>query len=92
MKVENNNQFPLTIEILKKNGFVLFAESSKYTVLHDDKHNISATYWKDSKEWLIVAGPCGSLKKRFVEVSCVGYVHELQHILILCEIDKEIVL
>lgn len=87
--LETYEPIPLTEEILIQNGFSVFSVESKYTTLRD-VHNISCAYCKESKEWLVGAGPSGSIKKRFVDASCIKYIHELQHILRLCGIDKEI--
>ena len=80
----------LTQEILKKNGFYLFSRDIKYITYCINELQISVSYVKDTKEWMVFLGASGSVKKKFVEVSCVKYVHELQHALKLCGIEKEI--
>lgn len=83
---------PLTPEILEKNGFKWLLTDSKSITYCINKPTINASKNKESGEWLICVGPSGSTKKRFVEISCVKYVHELQHALRLCKVEKEIVL
>ena len=91
-RCEYANPIPLTEDILKKNDFKWLLTESKSITYCINEPTIHVTYYKDSQEWLICVGPSGSIKKRFVEVSCVKYVHELQHALRLCGINKEIVL
>lgn len=78
---------PITDEILKKNGFVLKRDelfewyvcgdvSIEYTA--DARHNDA--YWEFG---------CGN-KDCDVSLIVMHYVHELQHALKLCKIDKEI--
>ena len=81
---------PLTPEILEKNGFKWLLRDSKYITYCIKESTIHVTKYKVTGEWLICAGASGSATKRFVEVSCVNYVHELQHALKLCGIKKEI--
>ena len=81
---------PLTQEILEKNGFKWLMTESKCVTYCLKEPNVHATKYKDNGEWFICVGAAGSIKKRFVEVSCVKYVHELQHALKLCRIEKEI--
>ena len=83
---------PLTPEILEKNGFErdgFIPQEDYYTgidnrvILHNDKEYMnSLNEWHvhiDSKDYCSIA-------------SCeLTYLHELQHILHLCKIDKEIV-
>lgn len=83
---------PLTPKILEKNGFKWLLTDSKSITYCINKPTINASKNKESGEWLICVGPSGSTKKRFVEISCVKYVHELQHALRLCKVEKEIVL
>ena len=83
---------PLTPNILEKNWFVLDEVIKEYCIyngidnrvsLHNDKEYInSSNTWHvhiDSEDYCTIA-------------TCeLTYLHELQHILRLCEIDKEIV-
>ena len=82
----------LTTSILEKNGFLLDEVIKEYCIyngidnrvsLHNDKEYMnSVNEWHvhiDSEDYCSIA-------------SCeLTYVHELQHILRLCKIDKEIV-
>ena len=83
---------PLTPEILEKNGFKWLVTDSKSTTYCINEPTIHVSKIKENEEWLICVGATGSTRKRFVEVSCVKYFHELQHALKLCGIEKEIVL
>lgn len=83
---------PLTPEILEKNGFEkegvielynLYAGIDHRVTIHDDKEYMNSNNaWYvhvDSEDYSTIAG-CE-----------LTYVHELQHLLRLCKIDKEIV-
>lgn len=72
---------PLTAEILEKNGFV---RSSVFVEWKYERNGI-CMIWKPFP-WLQV-----STDNADVNFEC-EYVHELQHALRLCGIDKEIVL
>ena len=83
---------PLTPEILEKNGIKwLCTEPSGRKTYCCNKPVVQCTYIPNSG-WFINVGAGGSIKVRFVEISKIQYVHELQHALRLCNIDKEIVL
>lgn len=84
------NPIPLTQEILEKNGFGKLIADSKYVTYTTLNNKISCTLVKETKQWMLTIGAAGSVKKKFVEVSCVDFVHELQHALRLCGIEKEI--
>ena len=91
-----NNYFypiPITRELLEKNGFEkegvielynLYAGIDHRVTIHDDKEYMNSNNeWYvhvDSEDYSTIAG-CE-----------LTYVHELQHLLKLCGIDKEIVL
>lgn len=83
---------PLTLEILEKNGF----ERDECITLYrdyigvDDRVilNNNKAYINSVNEWLVYIDS----KDHNTIASCeLTYVHELQHILRLCKIDKEIV-
>jgi hypothetical protein len=89
---DNIEPIPLTPEILEKNGFKkegvielynLYAGIDHRVTIHDDKEYMNSNNeWYvhvDSEDYSTIAG-CE-----------LTYVHELQHILRLCKIDKEIV-
>ena len=88
--VQDIKPIPITAEVLEKNGFELFSRDIKYITYCINESQISVSYVKDTKEWMVFLGASGSVKKKFVEVSCVKYIHELQHALRLCGIEKEI--
>lgn len=74
---------PLTAEILKKNGFEYFHKNYS-SLSYDHPFKLKMTNWPDENGlgglWTI----CDIVEIRFV--------HQLQHALRLCEIEKEIVL
>lgn len=81
---------PLTPEILEKNGIKwLSTEPSGRRTYCCNKPVIHCTYFPNSG-WLVCVGACGSNKVRFVEISKVQHVHQLQHALRLYGIEKEI--
>lgn len=79
---------PITHEILEKNGFKMFI------------HNCSCYYdWSnsDSDDVTLKRYPCGYFELHITDNENlrnirfpIDYVHELQHALKLCKIDKEI--
>jgi hypothetical protein len=82
----------LTPEILEKNGFVLDEVIKEYCIyngidnrvsLHNDKE-----YMNSRNEWHVHIDDEDYCSIANCELT---YVHELQHILRLCKIDKEIV-
>lgn len=81
---------PLTVEILEKNGF----EWIKNKIV-DEAYVLTKTFW-DKKPKLIIRR--FDFNDSFVICTSwddtpfmsIGYVHELQHLLKLCGIDKEI--
>lgn len=81
---------PLTTEILEKNGFKFLIEDKKYKTLCLNEPYINCTFVKEFKDWMITVGAAGSLKKRFVEVSKVQFVHEMQHLLRLCKYELDL--
>ena len=78
---------PLTPEILEKNG-ILYEKQSYYYVIEDNK-DLECTYYiqQVQDDWAIGvdigAYDCSVFAR-------IKYVHELQHALKLCGIDKEI--
>ena len=82
---------PLTKEILEKNGFkwLITEPSGDITYMHSEPPIIIV---KMKYHWFADIGPAGSTKMPFVEVGWLNYVHELQHALKLCGINKEIIM
>lgn len=80
---------PLTPEILEKNGFVTFI-SSQYTLPNCSAGVILTTLKgmpNATGKWLV------AIKKGYTDAKiAITYVHELQHALKLCRIEKEIIL
>lgn len=74
---------PLTAEILQKNGFKEGAE--KYYGLEYGKGYIKVEFTAE-EPWTYIRNSC-----YFTSPAC-RYVHELQHAMKLCGINKEIVL
>lgn len=86
---EEIEPIPLTPEILKKND-ILYRKSSFYYIINDNKdlectHYIYQTIQDD---WAIGVDTGAYDCSVFARIK---YVHELQHALKLCGIDKEIV-
>lgn len=87
--ISNFQSIPLTPEILEKNG-ILYRKSSFYYIINDDKdlectHYIYQTVQED---WAIGVDTGAYECSIFARIK---YVHELQHVLKICGIDKEIV-
>lgn len=86
---EDIEPIPLTPEILEKNG-ILYEKQSYYYVIKDDK-DLECTYYisQVQGDWTIGvdigAYDCSAFAR-------IKYVHELQHALKLCGIDKEIII
>lgn len=79
----------LTAEILEKNGMKwLSTEPSGRITYISIEPPIIATWLKD--HWLVSVGPAGSTKMPYVEIGWLNYVHQIQHALKLCGIDKTI--
>ena len=70
---------PLTTEILEKNGFVYDSEDKLFEDIYP---RISMLY----AQYRLVENGCIN----YGEMSEIKYVHQLQHALRLCGIDKEI--
>ena len=81
---------PITPEILKKNGFevdmysTLQLGNGKWLEYYHHEHRLRV-WWKGIDEW-----DNHSEVTELVSQCHVWYVHELQHALRLCKIDKEI--
>jgi hypothetical protein len=84
---------PLTPEILEKNGFKLNEAVEDYYCIYDGIDNRvslcnNKAYINSVNEWLVYIDS----EDYSTIASCeLTYLHELQHILRLCKIDKEIV-
>ena len=76
---------PLTPEILEKNGFEKHTSSDTRMFLHHDDYRLS--YYPERKHFTIYNQIDGSLVQRVIV-----NVHELQHALKLCGIDKKIII
>jgi hypothetical protein len=88
--VDNVLPIPLTVEILEKNGFkCLVLEPSSKRTYSCNEPPISCTFIPN-RGWHLSAGPVGSTKLPFAEISKAYYVHQLQHILRDAGIEKEI--
>lgn len=88
--INNILPIPLTVEILEKNGFkCLVLEPSGKRTYSCNEPPISCTFVPD-RGWYMSAGPVGSTKLPFAEISKAYHVHQLQHILRDAGIEKEI--
>ena len=86
---------PLTQEILEKNGFYEQSEDyMRYFKSYDENYYFgfeSISYCLDTKIAKVIKEGKQSGVQEKVELVC-AYVHQLQHALRLCGIEKEIVL
>ena len=88
----NPEPIPLTQEMLDKNGFKYVMETRSYVLDPTFIENSDGTFSSvDNSAKLYVIG-----KTIYCEVAgyarVVSYIHELQHILKICNIKKEIIL
>lgn len=85
---EDLQPIPLTAEILKKNNISEERAEEVYVFYNSDDFCITPDFDDDWKEcWMFYCG-----KKGHDANICIYYVHQLQHALHLCGIEKEIVL
>lgn len=75
---------PLTAEILEKNGFVKSEMYEVWKIIHDD-YEMIITPWR----FAVIFLEDGADKVEF-SIPRPNFVHELQHALRLCGIEKEI--
>ena len=75
---EHIKPIPITPEILEKNGFGEY----EYNEVYGDEIEVEVSLY----EWPIDEGSCPGFSTH------LHYVHELQHALRLCGIEKEVVL
>ena len=80
---ENVKPIPITPEILEKNGFVKEGDYGNYIM---ELRVANITFLHTTKYYLRINGITHKYE------GLIKYVHELQHALRLCKIDKEIVL
>jgi hypothetical protein len=80
---------PLTLEILEKND-ILYEKQSYYYVIEDNK-DLECTYYiqQVQDDWAIGVDTGAYECSVFARIK---YVHQLQHALKLCGIDKEIII
>lgn len=76
---------PLTPEILEKNGFS-YPKQSAWMKIDCPERQLWGCVHTDGAFWLYASGDCDK-DESFAEIR---YVHELQHALKLCRIEKEI--
>ena len=79
-------RIPLTPEILEKNGF---KKEGSWFIIEDDYYDVSIREITDSI-WRVKY--CNTEFSAFVSVLHIAFIHELQHALRLCGIEKEIVI
>lgn len=87
--ISNFQPILLTPEILKKND-ILYRKSSFYYIINDDK-DLECThymYQTIQEDWAIGVDTGAYDCSVFARIK---YVHELQHALKLCGIDKEVI-
>lgn len=103
--IENLTPIPLTSEILEKNGFenIPYAgiDCNEIWLLHEIAYygksfplytdDIMLRYSISEQCWFIFFN-IGDMHSDFRTITNICYVHELQHLLRLCKIDKKIIL
>ena len=87
---------PLTPEILEKNGFVK-QNFDGWEYIHPDDSNFSyidyRILWRtDYDNHLFIKKYKGGNSSATLQISCINYIHQLQHALRLCGINHEIIL
>lgn len=89
--LDGTQPIPLTAEILEKNGFERrkLDGGAEVFVLADDYYDITIYEWSDSI-W-VFRYECTEMNTPY-EQRTFSYVHNLQHALRECGIDKDIVL
>lgn len=96
--ISNFQPIPLTQEILEKN-FTMYdleyfipeypnhnPEANDYFSIYYNRHSGLSTIWK----WEYVDGFYSDLETRCASIVSIKYVHDLQHFLKSCVINKEI--
>ena len=86
INIDDVEPIPITPEILEKNGFLIYDDD---IYLWENVINIVRLYTDDNHTWFLYmcSDICGH-----IDYLAINSVHELQHALRLCKIDKEIVL
>lgn len=82
---------PLTVEILEKNGFV----KGDTMDLGDEIYCVklfNIHYDNEERQFWVCNFFESEYGKEMMDIFRIDYVHELQHVLRLCKVDKEIVL
>ena len=92
-KFENIEPILLTHEIMEKNGFNLYPEETNVFYLNAGyRHDLDTVcLYIGDIERPSIYGNDSLGEKTYVVLHC-KYVHELQHLLKLCGIEKEIIL
>ena len=98
--ISNFQPIPLTKDILEKN-FTMYdleyfipeypdhnPESNDYFSIYHNKHHMVSSIWKT--EYIEDFG--GEEDTKSVCITSIKYVHDLQHFLKSCEIDKELII
>lgn len=82
---------PLTPEILEKNGFILeYNGYNYYENLDNTETNYLCVSFRTNKQPRKIEFEFTN--KIFGKIKTIQYVHEFQHLLKLCKINKEIIL
>lgn len=82
---------PLTEELLAKNGLqklndkTFLLKDQIEIEVHPTFSEVCARYEEYDRDY-------NSYNNRYIEIAIIHYVHELQHLLRLCGVDKEIVI
>ena len=89
--VDDIEPIELTEDILVKNGFERCDYNNKYFII-DDVINLITPKWRGGTEYYACAwyqDEFGDLVQH-IEICKCAYVHQLQHLLRLCGIEKEL--
>lgn len=91
VNADNIKTIPLTAEILEKNGFEKRQDNYEY---FDDDEGLNITFHPKSTNYTNGAYDYIDIEKWCLTINemPISFVHELQHVLILCESKKEIIL
>lgn len=84
---------PLTADILVKNGFERCDYNNQYFIIND-AINLITPKWRGGTEYYACAwyqDEFGDLVQH-IEICKCAYVHQLQHLLRLCGVEKSIIL
>lgn len=89
VNIGNIEPVALTSEMLEKNGI---CRKGAIIQLDNGLFNVYVTVWNESEHNFLLGITGGYGNEKVLFSKQIEYVHELQHALRMCKIDKEIVL